>query len=114
MSRSKWTPVSSLVLSFSLALSTVVLLSAPESFAQIKPAIADGTDDDSSSSSSGDNSTGRQINDGLNKINDQLKCMNTCQRTQLSCMAGCPNGNKGLSCRGACVNDKVNCGNDCN
>jgi len=64
-------------------------------------------------SSDDDDSAKRAAMDGLEKINRMLQCKNRCHRVALSCMAGCPNGNNGASCRGQCQLDSSNCSMDC-
>src|SRR5476649_1139156 len=92
-----------LLFSFAFTFVGTLTLRAHDACADSTAHSASG-DDDRSSDNSNDDSTGRQVNDGLNKINDQLKCMNKCQQAQSSCSVACPNGNKGLSCRAACLN----------
>jgi hypothetical protein len=85
----------------------LALIAAPHLSADAaeQPSIAQSSDDDDSSS--------RVWQDGLQKLNQTLKCKNRCQRESFSCMAACPNGNHGASCRGQCILESNNCSQSC-
>lgn len=54
------------------------------------------------------------VDNGLSKIKDQAECRSRCNSDSLSCMAGCPNGQQGASCRANCVLASSNCSQRCN
>jgi hypothetical protein len=53
------------------------------------------------------------VDDGLNKIKAHADCVSQCNSASLSCMAGCPNGQSGASCRASCVMQSNSCQQSC-
>lgn len=54
------------------------------------------------------------VSDALQKMKEQADCRSRCNDESLRCMARCPNGNPGASCRANCLMDSNSCANRCN
>jgi hypothetical protein len=54
------------------------------------------------------------VDDQLKKMKEQMECRSRCNDESLKCMARCPNGNPGASCRASCLLDANSCSNRCN
>jgi hypothetical protein len=102
-----------LLFSFALAFGGAFMLGSTDARAQSAGSARDYGNDDGNSNSGDDNSARRNFDDGMKKINDQMKCRNRCQRESFSCMGGCPSGNNGMSCRANCQLESSNCSQNC-